>query len=111
MTEQPSISTPAEQTRAIIAKTADGVEYESKPGRADSMVRVCLLTFGIPARLVTDRFVALILQLVATSPTPCHVIGTAHETARQVLIALADARGRFPSFITELCDAVDITVE
>ena len=112
MTEEATIAAPVTTERAIIAKTAGGgIEYESRPGRADSVVRVCLLEFGIPDRLITDRFVALVLELVATSPTPCHVIGTAHEAARQVLVALADERGRFPSFITEICDAVDITCE
>ena len=112
MTEDIKIEAPATTGRAVIAKTAAGVvEYESRPGRADSMARVCLLEFGIPDRLITDRFVALVLELVAASPTPCHVIGTAHEAARSVRVALADERGHFPSFITEICDAVDITFE
>ncbi len=112
MGDKTNIATPAVGGRAIIAKTAGGgVEYESRPGGADSMVRVCLLQFGIPPRLITDRFVALILRLVEESTTACHVIGTAVEAARQVSAALADERGDFPSFITEICDAVDITFE
>lgn len=111
MTDLASIATPTAEGRAIIAKSAAGTAFESRPGGAAALARIALLRAGIPARLITTRFVDLILRLVATSTTPCHVVGTAVEAARQVRAALADNRGRFPVWITEICDAVDITAE
>ena len=101
---------PSAARRAIVAQTRCGPVYEERPGSAAALVRGTLRRSRIPRRLITPRFVDVILCAVAASPEPCHAIGTAFAIARHARVALARTTGRFPPGVTELADAVNIRV-
>lgn len=96
--------------RAILAQTRGGPVYEERRGSAAALVRGTLRRSRIPRRLITSRFVDLVLGVVAASPAPCHAIGIAFAMARQARVALARTTGRFPAGVTEIADAIRIRV-
>lgn len=94
--------------RAILAQTRNGPVYESRRGGAAALVRGTLRRSRVPRRLITRRFVELILGSVTPGVAPCHVIGNTFAIARQARAAFARTTGRFPARITEIADLVTI---
>lgn len=110
MIYQSTSAPPLAARRAIVVQTRGGPAYEERRGSAAALVRGTLRRSRIPRRLITPRFVDVILCAVAASPAPCHAIGIAFAIARQARVGLARTTGRFPPGVTEIADAINIRV-